>query len=102
MQKTSRKQTKKRSFASTFLKFAVVCVAVYVAFTLVKLQVELADKRQILSKLEEQKQQLMLSNEEKKELIEKSDQDEFVEQIAREYFDFAYPDEQIYIDISGS
>ena len=102
MQKTSKKQTKKRSFASTFFKLAVVCVAVYVAFSLVKLQIELADKRQILSKLEEQKQQLMLSNEEKKELIEKSDQDEFVEQIAREYFDFAYPDEQIYIDISGS
>jgi cell division protein FtsB len=44
----------------------------------------------------------MISNAEKKELIEKSDQNEFVERIAREYFDFAYPDEQIYIDISGS
>lgn len=100
--KKDRSQTKKRSFASTFLKLAVVCVAVYVAFSLVSLQIELAEKRQTLSKLEEQKQQLMLSNEEKKQLIEKSDQDEFVEQIAREYFDFAYPDEQIYIDISGS
>ena len=29
-------------------------------------------------------------------------QNEFIEKIAREYFDFAYPDEQIYIDISGS
>ena len=40
--KKDRSQTKKRSFASTFLKLAVVCVAVYVAFSLVSLQIELA------------------------------------------------------------
>jgi len=102
MHKKNRKTAKKRSFVSGFFKLAVVCVAVYVAFSLVSLQIELAEKRKTLAKLEEQKQELMISNEEKKELIEKSDQDEFVEQIAREYFDFAYPDEQIYIDISGS
>lgn len=79
-----------------------IALAGYIAFTLVSLNIELADKRATLAKLEEQKQLLMISNEEKKELIEKSDQDEFVEKIAREYFGFAYPDEQIYIDISGN
>ena len=102
MHQKNRKIAKNRSFASGFLKLAVVCVAVYIAFSLVSLQIELAEKRRTLAKLEEQKQELMLSNEEKKQLIEKSDQDEFVEQIAREYFGFAYPDEQIYIDVSGS
>ena len=97
-----QKTEKKSSFFNGFIKIAVVCVAVYVAFSLVSLQIELAEKRTVLAKLVEQKQQLMISNEEKKELIEKSDQDEFVERIAREYFDFAYPDEQIYVDISGS
>ena len=100
--KKNKKKEKKHSFVSSFLKLAVVCVAVFIAITLVNLQIELSEKRETLSKLEEQKHQLMLSNEEKKQLIEKSDQDEFVEQIAREYFGFAYPDEQIYIDISGS
>lgn len=93
---------KKGSFLKGLFKLGVVCVAVAVAFSLVSLQIELAEKRNTLSKLEEQKQTLMISNAEKKELIEKSDQDEFVEKIAREYFGFAYPDEQIYIDISGS
>jgi len=102
VQRENNTLKKKRSFVSGFFKLAVVCVAVYVAFSLVSLQIELADKQKTLAKLEEQKQELMISNEEKKELIEKSDQDEFVEQIAREYFGFAYPDEQIYIDISGS
>ena len=96
------KTEKKSSFFNGVIKVAVVCVAVYVAFSLVSLQIELAEKKAVLAKLEDQKQQLMISNEEKKELIEKSDQDEFVERIAREYFDFAYPDEQIYVDISGS
>jgi len=101
MSKQDTQKSQKRSFANGFFRLAVICVAVYVAFSLVSLQIELADKQKTLSKLQEQKQQLMISNEEKKELIEKSDQDEFVEQIAREYFGFAYPDEQIYIDISG-
>lgn len=92
----------KGSFAKGFFKLAVLCIAVYVAFTLVSLQIELAEKKQTLKLLEEQKNNLMISNSEKQELIEKSDEDEFVERIAREYFGFAYPDEQVYIDISGS
>ncbi|MEE1280467.1 MAG: septum formation initiator family protein [Oscillospiraceae bacterium] len=102
MRKENKNPQKKRSFVSGFFKLAVLCVAVWVAFSLVSLQIELSEKREMLSKLEEQRQELMISNAEKKELIEKSDQNEFVERIAREYFDFAYPDEQIYIDISGS
>lgn len=102
MRKENKNPQKKRSFVNGFFKLAVLCVAVWVAFSLVSLQIELSEKREMLSKLEEQRQELMISNAEKKELIEKSDQNEFVERIAREYFDFAYPDEQIYIDISGS
>ena len=106
MQKENKKLQRKRFLGNGALKFLGITVAIaaagYIAFTLVSLQIELADKRATLAKLEEQKQLLMISNEEKKELIEKSDQDEFVEKIAREYFGFAYPDEQIYIDISGN
>ena len=80
----------------------VLFLVFFVSFHLVRLQVELAEKKAVLAKLEEQKQELMISNAEKKEMIENSDQNEFIERIAREYFDFAYPDEQIYIDISGS
>lgn len=101
MRKEKTVNPKKHTFAKGFFKLAVLCVAVYVAFSLISLQIELAEKKKTLKLLEEQKQSIMISNEEKKELIEKSDQDEFVERIAREYFDFAYPDEQIYIDISG-
>ena len=92
----------KGSFAKGFFKLSVLCIAVYIAFSLVSLQIELAEKKQTLKLLEEQRNNLMISNIEKQELIEKSDEDEFVERIAREYFGFAYPDEQVYIDISGS
>lgn len=91
-----------RSLGKFLVTVAVLGVVFFVSFHLVMLQIELAEKKAVLAKLEEQKQELMISNAEKKEMIEKSDQNEFVERIAREYFDFAYPDEQIYIDISGS
>lgn len=95
-------EKKERSFVNGIIKLGILVVAAIIAFSLVSKQIELADKRKTLAKLEEQKQLLMISNAEKKQLIEKSDQDEFVEKIAREYFGFAYPDEHIYIDISGS
>ena len=91
-----------RSLGKFLITVAVLGVVFFVSFHLVMLQIELSEKKAVLAKLEEQKQELMISNAEKKEMIEKSDQNEFVERIAREYFDFAYPDEQIYIDISGS
>lgn len=102
MNTKKNKPKKERSFAKGVLKLCVLCVSVVIALTLVSAQIELADKRKTLDKLMQQKESLMISNAEKKQLIEKSDQDEFVEKIAREYFGFAYPDEQIYIDISGS
>ena len=100
-----KEKTTHRAKPSSFKFIATVGVlflVFFISFHLVRLQVELAEKKAVLAKLEEQKQELMISNAEKKEMIEKSDQNEFVERIAREYFDFAYPDEQIYIDISGS
>ena len=100
-----KEKTTHRAKPSSFKFIATVGVlflVFFISFHLVRLQVELAEKKAVLAKLEEQKQELMISNAEKKEMIEKSDQNEFVERIAREYFNYAYPDEQIYIDISGS
>lgn len=96
------KPAKKRSIVSALLKLAALCVVVYVAFSVISLQIELSEKKRTLAKLEAQRDALSLANQETSELIEKSDQNEFVERIAREYFGFAYPNEHIYIDISGS
>ena len=102
MQKEKTTNRAKSSGFKFVITVGVLFLVFFVSFYLVRKQIELADKREILGKLKEQRQELMISNAEKKEMIEKSDQNEFVERIAREYFDFAYPDEQIYIDISGS
>ena len=102
MSAKKKPEKKERSFVNGIIKLGILVVAAIIAFSLVSKQIELADKRKTLAKLKEQRQLLMISNAEKKQLIEKSDQDEFVEKIAREYFGFAYPDEHIYIDISGS
>ncbi len=102
MQKEKTTHRAKPSGLKFIAIVGVLFLVFFVSFHLVRLQIELSEKKAVLAKLEQQKQELMISNAEKKEMIEKSDQNEFVERIAREYFDFAYPDEQIYIDISGS
>ena len=102
MRKEKTTHRKKPSGLKFVVTVGVLFLVFFVSFHLVRKQLELSEKRAVLAKLEEQMQELMISNAEKKEMIEKSDQNEFIERIAREYFDFAYPDEQIYIDISGS
>jgi len=70
-----KEKTTHRAKPSSFKFIATVGVlflVFFISFHLVRLQVELAEKKAVLAKLEEQKQELMISNAEKKEMIEKT------------------------------
>ena len=41
-------------------------------------------------------------NEEIEEILSREDDSEYIERVAREKLGYAYPDERVYIDISGS
>ena len=87
---------------SLVLRVLVFAFLVYAAVVLVDMQVNIADNRRQLEELTVQREQMRLVNKEiERELASDIDQD-YIERIAREKLDFVDPDEQVFIDISGS
>ena len=102
MPKKTGPHKEKGSFVKGIIKIGALCLAAYVAFSMISSQIELAEKRKTLELLKKDKENIMISNAEKQELIKKSSENEFIERIAREYYNFAYPNENVFIDSSGS
>ncbi len=79
-------------------KLFVLCIAIYVIFTLINQQKTLNQYNQDSNKLTSQIQE---EKENKEELAKKKDDVtslDFIEQMAREKLDMYYPNERVYID----
>lgn len=85
-----------------FVRFIFAIVAAYMIFALLQLQVDIMNRRTELSELKEKCEAQRLANKEAERMLTLGDTDLYVERVAREKLDFAYPDEKIYIDISGN
>lgn len=85
-----------------FLRILTLCVLIYVAVSFVQLQVELSEKRGELALLEKQVEDQLLENQELRSLLDMRQDDAYIERVARDRLDYAYPDEKVYIDISGN
>lgn len=90
---------KKRSL---FLRILTLGVLVYVAVSFIQLQVELNQKRGELAMLEKQVEDQLLENQELRSLLDMRQDEKYIERVARDRLDYAYPDEKVYIDISGN
>ena len=90
---------KKRSL---FLRVLTLGVLVYVAVSFIQLQVELNQKRGELAMLEKQVEDQLLENQELRSLLDMRQDEKYIERVARDRLDYAYPDEKVYIDISGN
>ena len=85
-----------------FWRIAAVCVLAYVGVSFVQLQVDLGRKRTELASLEQQVEDQLLENQELQALLDMRQDEEYIERVARDRLDYAYPDEKVYIDISGN
>lgn len=85
-----------------FWRIAALCVLLYVAVSFVQLQVELNEKRGELALLEQQVEDQLLENQELRSLLDMRQDEKYIERVARDRLDYAYPDEKVYIDISGN
>lgn len=94
------KAEKRRDKARLF-KFAVCVFVVYVVYMLVQQQFDIKDKQLELTMLEQQIEAQRLENKEIARLLE-SDNDAYIERIAKDEYGYAYPDEKVFIDQSGS
>ncbi len=83
-------------------KLLLLAVVVYVVVSFVQLQVELNTKRLALAELQVNINDQLAQNAELQGMLDMGMDDEYIERMAREKLDYAYPDEQVYVDISGS
>ena len=85
---------------NSLLRVACVLLCVLFAVYFVKTQLDVAAMRERLTAMEEQVELQRLKNRDA-ELALRED-DDTVERAAREKLDYAYPDERVFVDISGA
>ena len=60
------------------------------------------ENREQLAALEQQNEEQRIANKELERILSDGTEEEYIERIAREQLGFAYPEEQVLVDISGS
>lgn len=88
---------------SMLLRFAILCLAVYIMAALINQQLQINEKRNQLESLQQQIQVQEVENEDLRHTIDANAQDgsEYAEQVAREELDYAKTGERVFIIISG-
>jgi cell division protein FtsB len=93
---------KKRKNKSIILRVLILGVCVYMIATLSGLWNTLSQSRKELEALKAQYAQEQNDIEELRSMLEDGSQSQIIEKAARERLGFVYPDEQVFIDISGN
>ena len=92
----------KRKKTNPIFKLCVLFSAFYVVVCLVNSQVDINNKKAELENIQEKIVSQGVENKNLERIINSDEDDEYIEKLAREKLGFAYPDERIYIDISGN
>lgn len=100
--KEPTKPAKSKSSKNRLFKLSVLLLAVYLCISAVSLQVEINQKEKQLEELIESCEQVELENADIRRIISSSTDEDYIELYAREMLDFVYPDERVFIDISGN
>ena len=87
---------------SIILRLVVLGVCAYFIVSLTSLYSTLNKQQKELNELTLKESQLKNNIEEMKNLLSSDSNDELIEKAARERLGYIFPNEQIYIDISGS
>ena len=94
------KRRKRR--ANWLVRFFMLSFVVYVAISLIGMQVEVTSKRRELLALQQNVEQQKLLNAEAQRLLEGDTDADYIARVARDKLGYAYPDEKIFIDRSGN
>lgn len=86
---------------NVILKVAFVLFAVYIAVTLINLQVEMTRKNQELTAIKAEQKEQQLKNEDIERLLEEDNDSEYIERVARDKLGYAKPNERIFVNGSG-
>lgn len=97
-----RKANEKQNNKNIILRVAVVVCAVSTIFSLFNMQVQLFDKKQQLNEINQMCAKQRLINQDLELTLELGGNNEYMEKIARDKLGFVYPDERVFVDISGN
>ena len=96
-----QKNKKKKSFANTIMKLTLAAAAVYLIVALVGGRMQMAAMKAEQEELQRQIQQQQEVNAELQAMADSGDVDAYVERMAREILNYAFPDERIFVDMTG-
>lgn len=93
---------KKSKEKSILLRVLVLCVSIYLVYSLSTLWNSLADGRRKLEAYEAEIVETSRKIDEYKELLRDGNEAKIIEKAARDRLGYVFSDEQVYIDVSGS
>lgn len=98
-----KKGPDKKRFISVALSTVLIVFAFYAVITLVNQQIEISEKREQLSALNEEIVIQEVKNDELKQVyeLEDAENDAYIERVAREEFDYSKQGERVFINIAG-
>jgi len=94
--------SKKKKRVGLATKIFVTAFSIYAAFTLISLQVKINAKKAEQEVLTGQAESQGLRNQELQNAIDGENKDKTIAQIAHDDLDYAYPGEQVFVDISSN
>lgn len=100
MAQTKNTDPKKRK--NMILRLCIFLFVAWAAVQLVDMQVSLANRRQELVVLADRVEVQRVSNKELERKLATNVDEEYIERVARDQLDYAYPEERVYINTSGS
>ena len=95
------RQNKNKKRVGLTAKIFIAVFAIYAAFTLVSLQVQINAKNQQQEKLKVQLESQKLANAQLEAMINGGNNKEYVADIARDMLDYVVPGEKVFVDVSG-
>lgn len=99
-QKKSAKVQKRKQKRSFILTLALVLVVGYFIITIIDLQIEIRDRKEVKEQLDIEYQQILDDNKRLQAIVDSEDKGDYMEQVAREKLGFVMPNEKVFYDIT--
>ena len=92
---------KKKRSRSFILTLSLIAIMGYFVITLVQLQLEIKDKKEMAAQVNQQYQSQKLENEELQQILDNGDESKYIERVARDVLGYVLPGERVYYDTSS-
>ncbi len=96
------KKLKQNKKTSPIVKLVILAVCAFSVASTIKIQLNVSEKEQELDLLNQQIVEQTLKNKEILKLVESTDDNGYMERMARGRWGYVYPQERVYVDISGN